>query len=120
MSHANRDTGDDALPVVRASELDDSDTLAPWLVEPQRVTVRVRMRPLTVGEVTLFLDKHLRAAGAKTHLFEPDAVTLVFQHSRRIPRLVQDLALGSLLATANKKTVDADAVQQALLHQDAS
>lgn len=88
----------------------------------QRVAVRVRMRPLTDSEVTLFLDKHLRAAGAKTNLFEPDAVTLVFQHSRGIPRLVQNLALGSLLATAtaNKKTVDADAVQQALLDQDAS
>ena len=95
MSHPNRDTGDD----VRASDLDDGDTRAPWLVEPQRV----------------------RAAGAKTHLFESDAVTLVFQHSRRIPRLVQNLALGSLLATAtaNKKAVDADAVQ-ALLDQDAS
>lgn len=88
----------------------------------QRITVRVRMRPLTDSEVTLFLDKHLRAAGAKSNVFDPDAVTLVFQHSRGIPRLVQNLALGSLLATAtaNKKTVDADAVQQALLDQDAS
>src|ERR1044071_3215163 len=72
-------------------------------------------RPLTDSELTLFLDKHLRAAGAKSNLFEPDAVTLVFQHSRGIPRLAQNLALGALLATAtaNKKTVDADAVQQA-------
>lgn len=87
----------------------------------QRIAVRARLRPLTDSEVTLFLDKHLRAAGAKSNLFEPDAVTLVFQHSRGIPRLVQNLALGALLATAtaNKKTVDADAVQQALLDQDA-
>jgi type II secretory pathway predicted ATPase ExeA len=88
----------------------------------QRITVRARLRPLTDSEITLFLDKHLRAAGAKSNLFEADAVTLVFQHSRGIPRLAQNLALGALLAaaTANKKTVDADAVQQALLDQEAT
>jgi type II secretory pathway predicted ATPase ExeA len=87
----------------------------------QRVTVRVRLRPLTDSEVALFLDKHLRACGARSNLFEPDAVTLLFQHSRGIPRLVQNLALGALLAAASggKKTVDADCVQQALLDQDA-
>ena len=87
----------------------------------QRVTVRVRLRPLTDSEVALFLDKHLRAAGARSNLFEPDAVTLVFQHSRGIPRLAQNLALGALLAAASggKKLVDADSVQQALLDQEA-
>ncbi len=46
----------------------------------------------------------------------------MFQHSRGIPRLAQNLAFGALLAaaTANKGTVDADAVQQALLDQEAS
>ena len=88
----------------------------------QRITVRARLRPLTDSEITLFLDKHLRTAGAKSNLFEPDAVTLIFQHSRGIPRLAQNLALGALLAaaTANKKTVDVDCVQQALLDQEAS
>lgn len=87
----------------------------------QRITARVRLRPLTDSEVTLFLDKHMRAAGAQRGIFEPDAVTLIFQHSRGIPRLVQNLALGALLAaaSANKKTVDADAVQQALLDAEA-
>lgn len=86
----------------------------------QRITVRIRIRPLTDSEVALFLDKHMRAAGAKSNLFEPDAVTLLFQHSRGIPRLVQGLALGALLAASGggKKTVDADSVQQALLDQE--
>jgi type II secretory pathway predicted ATPase ExeA len=87
----------------------------------QRITVRVRLRPLTDSEATLFLDKHLRAAGAVRNLFEPDAVTLLFQHSRGIPRLLQNLALGALLAaaSANKKNVDADCVQQSLLEAEA-
>jgi type II secretory pathway predicted ATPase ExeA len=88
----------------------------------QRITVRARLRTLTDSELSLFLDKHLRAVGAKVSLFDPDAVTLLFQHSRGIPRLAQNLALGALLAAAsgNKKLVDGDAVQQALLDQDAS
>jgi len=88
----------------------------------QRITVRVRMRPLTDSEVALFLDKHLRACGAKSTLVDPDAVMLIFQHSRGIPRLIQNLGLAALLAaaTAGKKTIDGDAVQQALLDQDAS
>lgn len=88
----------------------------------QRITVRVRLRPLTESDLALFLDKHLRACGAKTNLFEAEAVTLIFQHSRGVPRLVQNLALGALLAaaTAGKKLVDADCVQQALLEQEAT
>jgi type II secretory pathway predicted ATPase ExeA len=132
---------DDALEDLRLLTGDSLDQKSPFalvlagqpllrerLAEPvhyalaQRITVRARLRPLTDSEITLFLDKHLRAAGAKSNLFEPDAVTLVFQHSRGIPRLAQNLALGALLAaaSANKKTVDADAVQQALLDQEAS
>ena len=47
----------------------------------------------------------------------PDAAALLFQHGRGIPRLLQNLALGSLLAAANanKKVLDPDCVQQARL-----
>lgn len=132
---------DDALEDLRLLTGDSLDHSSPFvlvlagqpllrerLAEPvhyalaQRITARARLRPLTDSEIALFLDKHLRAAGAKSNLFEPDAVTLVFQHSRGIPRLAQNLALGALLAaaTSNKKIVDADAVQQALLDQEAA
>lgn len=86
----------------------------------QRITVRVRLKPLTDGDVTLFLDKHMRSVGATKNLFEPDAVTLLFQHSRGIPRLIQNLALNALLAAtnSNKKVVDTDCVQQAVLEQE--
>jgi type II secretory pathway predicted ATPase ExeA len=88
----------------------------------QRITVRVRVGSLTEGEIALFLDKHMRACGAQRNLFEPDAVTLIFQHSRGVPRLVQNLALSALLAaaTGGKKTVDPDCVQQALVDQEAA
>lgn len=88
----------------------------------QRLTVRARLRPLTDTEVALFLDKHLRACGATRTIFEPDGITLIFQHSRGVPRMIQSLALNALMAAASsgKKTVDMDAVQQALLDQEAN
>lgn len=88
----------------------------------QRITVRARLRPLTESESALFLDKHLRAAGATRSIVEPDAAALIFQHSRGVPRLVQNLALGALLcaASANKKSADGDSVQQALLEMEAA
>lgn len=79
------------------------------------------MKPLTDSDVALFIDKHLRACGAQRNFFEPDAITLLFQYSRGVPRLIQSFALGALMAAASgaKKTVDADSVQQALLDAEA-
>ena len=132
---------DASLEDLRLLTADSLDTKSPFalvlagqpllrerLTEPQhyalaqRITVRVRLRTLTDGDVALFLDKHLRACGAQRALFEPDAVTLLFQHSRGVPRLVQSFALGAMLAavSSGKKAVDADSVQQAVLDQEAT
>ena len=85
-----------------------------------RMTALLGIRVPADNMMTSNQVRALRAAGAKSNLFEPDAVTLVFQHSRGIPRLAQNLALNALLAAASggKKLVDADAVQQALLERD--
>ena len=83
----------------------------------QRIGVRIRLRPLTEAEMGLFVALHLKAAGATRAVFDPQATAAMFQHTRGIPRLVQNLALGSALAAmaAGKATVDAIAVQQALV-----
>jgi type II secretory pathway predicted ATPase ExeA len=88
----------------------------------QRIGVRVRMRPLTEAETASFLERHLKAAGARKAVFDADASAAIFQHSRGVPRLVQNVALYALLAAkaAGKRTVDASAVQQAALDLDAN
>jgi len=87
----------------------------------QRIGVRVRLRPLNEPELALFLDRHLQAAGATAPLFEPPAVAQIFQHSRGVPRLAQNVALDAMLAAmaAGKKTVNGDAVQQAIVDLEA-
>lgn len=127
---------DESIEDIRLLTTDDFDRRSPFalvlagqpllrdrLAEPrhwalaQRIGVRLRLRPLTEAEVALFLDRHLKAAGAKKPLFDPAAVAAVFQHSRGIPRLVQNLALASALAamSAGAKTIDQATVQQAVV-----
>ena len=68
-------------------------------------------------EVAAFLEQHLKAVGCKRKVFEGDAIAAIFHHSRGIPRLVQNIALDAMLAAmaAEKKTVDAQIVQQAII-----
>ncbi len=127
---------DDSLEDVRLLTADDFDRRSPFalvlvgqprlkerLAEPQhyalaqRLGVRLRLRPLNESEVPLFLDRHLKAAGARKNPFEPEATTALFHHTRGIPRLVQNVALTAMLAAleSGKKTIDASAVQQAVV-----
>lgn len=87
----------------------------------QRIGVRLRLRPLAEDEVKPFLDGHIKAAGGKKKVFEPEAVSEIFQHSRGIPRMVQNIAIEAMLAamTHSKQTVDAEAVAQAVVDRDA-
>lgn len=86
----------------------------------QRISVRLRLRPLNETEITTFLEQHLRAAGCKRKVFESDATAAIFHHSRGIPRLVLNIALDAMLAAmaAGTKTVDAQAVQQAIIDME--
>lgn len=127
---------DDSLEDLRLLSADDFDRRPPFalvlagqpllrerLGEPrhyalsQRITVRARLRPLAETEVALFLERHLNAAGAKTNPFSPEATTAIFHHSRGVPRLVQNLALQSLLTAmaGGKKDVEQSCVEQAVV-----
>lgn len=132
---------DDSLEDLRLLTADDLDRKSPFalvlvgqpllrerLNEPrhyalaQRIAVRLRLRPLNETEVTLFLDRQLKAAGARKNPFEPDAVTALFHHTRGIPRLLQNLALAAMLAAmeAGSKTITAACVQQAVVDLEAA
>jgi type II secretory pathway predicted ATPase ExeA len=131
---------DDSLEDLRLLTTDNFDRRSPFalvlagqcllrdrLGEPQhyalaqRIAVRIRLRPLNEAELGRFLEKHLKAVGARANPFESEAIAVVFHHSRGIPRLVQNVALEAMIAAmaAGKKTVDATAVQQAVVDMDA-
>lgn len=86
----------------------------------QRIGVRIRLRPLTEPEVGAFLDLHLKVAGNNKPLFDSQATNAIFQHTRGIPRLVQNLALASILVAmaAGSTTINAITVQQAVVDME--
>jgi len=102
-------------PRLRA-RLQQPDFEALW----QRLTVRAVLAPLTDRESADYLDRRPRAVGARTMLFRPGAVDLLFQHSRGIMRRLNGLALSALLAAAraSRRHVEAPDVQTAVVEDD--
>lgn len=86
----------------------------------QRLAIRASLSPLTEQETADYLDRRLRAVGAKSTLFRPAAVAKLFEKTRGVPRLINNLAMTSLMAgaTAGRKHVDGQDVDDASFDQE--
>ena len=82
----------------------------------QRVGLRYAVAPLDQAECGSYIAHHLALAGRKDTLFSDDAVALVHQVSRGLPRMVNNLCVQSLVATfaAGKAVVDESAARAAV------
>jgi type II secretory pathway predicted ATPase ExeA len=74
----------------------------------QRVGLRYAMAGLEAAETGRYITHHLKLAGRTDTLFSDDAVALVHQVSRGLPRVVNNLAVQALIAAwaAGKAIVD--------------
>jgi type II secretory pathway predicted ATPase ExeA len=82
----------------------------------QRIALRYTLTPMTGAETTGYLKHHLALAGRSDTLFSDDAVALIHQTSRGLPRAVNNLAVQSLVAAfaADKTIVDESAARAAV------
>ncbi|MGH8299386.1 MAG: ExeA family protein [Steroidobacteraceae bacterium] len=82
----------------------------------QRVGLRYSIAPLDLGECSSYIACHLAFAGRSDTLFSDDAVALIHQVSRGLPRMVNNLCVQSLVATfaAGKAIVDESAARDAV------
>ncbi|MGZ6693808.1 MAG: ExeA family protein, partial [Solirubrobacteraceae bacterium] len=82
----------------------------------QRVGMRYAIGGLDRAETQSYVQHHLALAGRSDTLFSDDAVTLIHEVSRGLPRLVNNLAVQSLIAAfaAKKAIVDESAARQAV------
>lgn len=72
----------------------------------QRITLRYAMTGMTDTETAGYISHHLKLAGRSDTLFSDDAVALIHQVSRGLPRAVNNLAVQSLVAAyATKKGI---------------
>ncbi len=80
----------------------------------QRIAVRYAITGLGAAETTSYVRHHLALAGRSDTLFSDYALALIHEVSRGLPRQVNNLAVGSLIAafSAKKAIVDESAVRQ--------
>lgn len=64
----------------------------------QRITFGCRLEPLESSAVGDYVNHRTRAAGARSELFTPDALALIANASRGVPRLINILCHKALLA----------------------
>ena len=130
---------DDSLEDLRLLSADDFDRRSPFalvlcgqpllrdrLAEPrlwalsQRIGVRIRLRPSPRQRSASSSPSTSRPPACPKPMFEPQAISAIFQNTKGTPRLIQNLALASALTAmaAGGKVVDATAVQQAVVDME--
>jgi type II secretory pathway predicted ATPase ExeA len=82
----------------------------------QRVALRYSVAPLDMTECASYIAHHLAFAGRTDTLFSSDAVSLIHQVSRGLPRMVNNLCVQSLVAAfaGGKAIVDESAARAAV------
>jgi len=82
----------------------------------QRIALRYSMAGMDSTETASYVAHHLKLAGRSDTLFSDDALSLVHQVSRGLPRAVNNLAVQSLVAAfaEGKATVDESSARAAV------
>jgi general secretion pathway protein A len=83
----------------------------------QRITVLCRLAPLSLQEVTGYIEHRLKVAGhTGSGLFTPEAVQLISSESRGIPRVINTLCSSALsIGCALGRThIEPDVIQEVL------
>ncbi len=90
--------------------------LGSFVALDQRIGLRYAIGGLDAAETASYIAHHLALAGRSDRLFSDDAVALIHQVSRGLPRVVNNLAVQSLVAAfaANKAMVDESAARAAV------
>lgn len=82
----------------------------------QRIALRFAMPGMTLAETKAYLAHHLSLVGRSDTLFSDDAIALIHQVARGLPRAVNNLAVQSLVAAyaEDKSIVDENAARAAV------
>jgi type II secretory pathway predicted ATPase ExeA len=82
----------------------------------QRIALRYAMAGMDTAETKTYLTHHLKLAGRSDTLFSDDAITLIHQVGRGLPRAVNNLAVQALVAAyaTGKAIVDESSARAAV------
>ena len=82
----------------------------------QRISLICRLTPFDALEVEHYIEHRLHLAGARAALFSPDAIALIADHSKGIPRNISNLAFHamSMAFALDQRIVDSRMVAEAI------
>ncbi|RSM45344.1 AAA family ATPase [Actinoplanes sp. ATCC 53533] len=82
----------------------------------QRIALRYTITGMTADETSSYVGHHLKLAGRSDTLFSDDALALIHQVSRGLPRAINNLAIQALVAAyaTNKTIVDESSARAAV------
>lgn len=87
-----------------------------------RVRMQYRLEGLSREETVDYIEHHMRQAGGKPDIFNPQGKAAIFEHAQGIPRRINTLALACLKKSATRKlhSIDSELVAAvaALLSKD--
>jgi len=110
------------LTVILAGQPQLTETLRLQVLEciRQRITVHYRLPALRENEVPSYILHHLRVAGLDKQIFTDEAMTMIHQYSKGIPRRINNICRYAIVAamTAESSIVDGDAVQKGMNDED--
>jgi type II secretory pathway predicted ATPase ExeA len=93
---------------------------APYQALHQRIAVRYQLRPFDLQETIAYIKHHLRVAGSQHQIFSDSFVTGVYDHTKGIPRQINNLCRSALLlgVTERKQILDETDLKRVIHDQD--
>lgn len=83
----------------------------------QRINLRYHLSGLDASEAKEYIHHHLKVAGRTDPLFTDDVISEIFQRSKGIPRVMNNLCFDCLLEIyqQNKNIVDMPTIERVLI-----
>ena len=105
------------LPIILAGQPELADRLNQQSLRQlkQRVGLRCSLKPLTLAETGQYITARIAVAGGKaSSLFTREAVCVIYERSRGIPRTISVICHNSLISAfaLNRRPVTADIVRE--------
>lgn len=87
----------------------------------QRITTRCHLEGMSSTDTKTYITHHLRLAGRSDPLFSDDAIAIIHQNARGLPRAINNLATSALVASfaSRKAMVDNESARQAVADANA-
>ena len=86
-----------ALVLIGQTELRDRLDRRQYKALRQRIGMQYHLTALSEAETREYVKHRLRVAGREAELFNDEAITLLFEHSEGVPRLINTLAGNALV-----------------------